>query len=91
VRDPRRCYLVRASAKASGPWTSVVSARLLTWLNLLCIHILHFDHDLQITVSIGLAHDQPDHPRTDLHELLARADAAVYEAKASGRDRVQTG
>ncbi len=54
------------------------------------ISVLHFDHDLQITVSIGLAHDQPDHPRTDLHELLARADAAVYEAKASGRDRVQT-
>jgi len=55
------------------------------------ISVLHFDHDLQITVSIGLAHDQPDHPRTDLHELLARADAALYEAKASGRDRVQTG
>jgi len=52
---------------------------------------LHLDPDLQITVYIGLARDQPDHPRTDLHQLLARADAALYEAKTSGRDRVQTG
>jgi len=55
------------------------------------ISALHLDHDLQITVSVGLAHHQPDHPRTDLHELLTRADAALYEAKTSGRDRVQTG
>jgi len=52
---------------------------------------LHLDHDLRITVSIGLAHDQPDHPRAELDQLLARADAALYAAKTSGRDRVQTG
>ena len=44
-------------------------------------------HDgLQVTVSIGLAH-QLDHG-TDLHQLLARADLALYQAKDSGRNRV---
>jgi diguanylate cyclase (GGDEF)-like protein len=54
------------------------------------ISALHVDHDVQITVSIGLAHHQPGHGPAGLQQLLARADAAVYQAKASGRDRVQT-
>jgi len=45
---------------------------------------------LQITVSIGLAHHQSEHDPVDLHQLLSRADAALYQAKSSGRDRVQT-
>jgi len=53
------------------------------------ISALHFDHDVQVTVSIGLAHHQPGHDAAGLQQLLARADAAVYQAKASGRDRVQ--
>jgi len=44
---------------------------------------------VQVTVSIGLAHHQPGHDAAGLQQLLARADAAVYQAKASGRDRVQ--
>jgi len=52
------------------------------------VRALQLIHDLQITVSIGLAHDQPDHTRADLKQLLTRADAALYEAKASGRNRV---
>lgn len=52
------------------------------------VRALQLIHDLQITVSIGLAHDQPDHARADLRQLLTRADAALYEAKASGRNRV---
>jgi len=55
------------------------------------ISALHFDHDVQVTVSIGLAHHQPGHDAAGLQQLLARADAAVYQAKASGRDRVQAG
>jgi diguanylate cyclase (GGDEF)-like protein len=45
---------------------------------------------LQITVSIGLAHHQSEHGPVDLNQLLTRADAALYQAKSSGRDRVQT-
>ncbi len=51
---------------------------------------LHVKHDLQVTVSIGLAHHQPDDDPADLQQLLARADTALHLAKASGRDRVQT-
>lgn len=40
-----------------------------------------------VTVSIGLASGAPD---TDLDELLLRADAALYRAKARGRNQVCT-
>lgn len=39
-----------------------------------------------VTVSVGVA--TADHAGFDLELLLAAADAAVYEAKARGRDRV---
>lgn len=42
-------------------------------------------HAIGCTVSIGLATLEPD---DDLDGLLARADAAMYAAKAAGRDRV---
>ncbi len=38
-----------------------------------------------VSVSIGVASRLPGEPRD---ELLARADAALYRAKANGRDRV---
>lgn len=41
------------------------------------------------TVSIGLASAAPGDTRLDA--LLARADAALYRAKATGRDRVEQG
>ena len=40
---------------------------------------------LQPTVSIGSAHRQPGEP---LEQVLRRADAALYEAKNKGRNRV---
>ncbi len=54
------------------------------------ISALHVVDGLQITMSIGLAHHQPEHGPVDLHQLLTRADTALYQAKSSGRDRVQT-
>jgi diguanylate cyclase (GGDEF)-like protein len=41
---------------------------------------------VQVTVSIGVAVSRPDVVDTD--DLLARADAALYAAKAGGRDTV---
>jgi diguanylate cyclase (GGDEF)-like protein len=39
-----------------------------------------------ITISVGVA--ELAHTRQDLDELLAVADAALYQAKAAGRDRI---
>ena len=43
----------------------------------------------QVTISIGAAVTEPDTVDTD--DLVARADAALYSAKASGRDTVFVG
>jgi len=40
----------------------------------------------QITISIGVA-AYPDHGQ-DINGLVGRADAALYKAKESGRNRV---
>ena len=49
----------------------------------------------RVTVSVGVAAVQPGRHETDLKaladRLLADADAALYRAKARGRDRVQVG
>jgi diguanylate cyclase (GGDEF)-like protein len=42
---------------------------------------------VSITVSVGVA--ELAHTRQDLDELLAVADAALYQAKAAGRDRIR--
>jgi diguanylate cyclase (GGDEF)-like protein len=40
----------------------------------------------QITISLGLAHFPSD--AQDIHQLLSRADAALYAAKNGGRNRL---
>jgi len=42
-----------------------------------------------VTVSVGAAVAEPGRDR--LADLIARADAALYRAKAAGRDRVALG
>ncbi|GAA0583947.1 hypothetical protein GCM10010172_81130 [Paractinoplanes ferrugineus] len=42
--------------------------------------------DLPVTISVGLAHLHDTD--TDLRQLLARADSALYQAKHTGRNRV---
>jgi diguanylate cyclase (GGDEF)-like protein len=44
--------------------------------------------ELDVTVSVGVAHLRPSD--RDLSALLARADAALYLAKHSGRNRVES-
>ena len=53
------------------------------------LHVVHADHRLQITVSIGLDGCAADTPAPSLDELLARADQALYRAKAHGRNCVE--
>ena len=43
---------------------------------------------LPVTISVGMAH--MDGGEQDLGQLLARADAALYDAKQNGRNRVAT-
>jgi diguanylate cyclase (GGDEF)-like protein len=47
---------------------------------------LHPGIDQRLTISIGVATVRPDDRSTDA--LLARADAALYQAKADGRNKV---
>jgi diguanylate cyclase (GGDEF)-like protein len=49
--------------------------------------VVHEPHTLQVTVSAGVAAWQPDET---LGELIARADAALYTAKNSGRNNVHS-
>lgn len=53
------------------------------------LHTAQGDARLQITVSIGLAGCAADEFAPSLDELLARADQALYRAKAHGRNRVE--
>ena len=48
----------------------------------------HGGHEFSVSISQGLA-QFPDHGRT-VEELIASADAALYAAKAAGRNRVET-
>ncbi len=41
-----------------------------------------------LSISVGIADHSSAHPRADIDELLRAADAALYEAKREGRDRV---
>jgi len=49
----------------------------------------------ELTVSVGVSEVSPGRDETDLKalcdRLLADADAALYRAKAMGRNRVQVG
>ncbi len=44
--------------------------------------------ELRLTVSIGIATQQPGAAPLSVSELLARADTALYRSKAEGRNRV---
>ena len=43
---------------------------------------------IAITISLGVAHMNPDDPELNPKSLLKRADTCLYEAKNNGRNRV---
>ena len=43
---------------------------------------------INVTISIGVASGMPDETITDIRQLIGRADEALYQAKADGRNRV---
>ncbi len=67
------------------------SAETLAVANKLCASLVHpfniNQHSINISVSIGIAL-YPDHGLTDF-ELLKHADAAMYQAKRNGQNRVE--
>ena len=60
----------------------------------LCATVAAIDFDdlasgLRITVSIGMAELRS--ADASLHDLVARADSALYQAKGNGRNRIEVG
>jgi diguanylate cyclase (GGDEF)-like protein/PAS domain S-box-containing protein len=46
------------------------------------------DQPIKVTISIGVAHSE-NTQKTEIDDLLRRADAALYRAKSMGRNRVE--
>ncbi len=53
------------------------------------VSALHFDDDLTITMSVGMASHEPGLVAPELQPLIGRADKALRIAKADGRNRVR--
>jgi diguanylate cyclase (GGDEF)-like protein len=50
--------------------------------------IEHEGRTIPVTVSIGVATHDAEHEEESVEALVARADAALYQAKEKGRNRV---
>jgi len=47
-------------------------------------------HSITVTISLGIATHTPEHPYSNISDLLQDADEAVYYSKAHGRNRYTT-
>jgi diguanylate cyclase (GGDEF)-like protein len=52
------------------------------------LSIEHEGKSIPVTVSIGVACHEPESETESIEALVARADAALYKAKETGRNRV---
>lgn len=52
-------------------------------------HLSRTDHKQYVTVSIGAAYMDRNHPYPDIHELMKAADQQLYLAKNAGRDQLR--
>jgi diguanylate cyclase (GGDEF)-like protein len=68
------------------PGVRVIAERVRAGVEALVIE--HEGARIAATVSVGVATQSPAHEHASVDELLATADAALYEAKARGRNRV---
>jgi len=75
---------VPATTGAEG---AVVAERVRTAIECALITVVDLDEPLRVTASIGVA-ELNNGSLESGEALVARADAAVYEAKSSGRNRV---
>ena len=57
--------------------------------NIARIRIQHADKQLSLTASLGAAHVSFAEESVQSEDLIARADACLYEAKRDGRNRVE--
>jgi len=52
------------------------------------VHIMSNEKRVPLAISIGISYCSGSHEQCDAVTLLATADAALYQAKASGRNRI---
>ncbi len=52
-------------------------------------HLNRPDQKQYVTISMGVAWMDRNHPYTDIHELMKAADVQLYAAKGAGRDQYQ--
>ena len=75
--------VVMPGSSLDDAWTRLDTLRQIIWQ----LHLLYRGDELSvITVSIGVAAAEPE--EKDATTLLGRADAALYQAKAQGRNQV---
>jgi diguanylate cyclase (GGDEF)-like protein len=75
--------------KAPGQAAEMVCERILKAFRE-TTHEISSGHGITVTISLGIATHTPEHPYSNISDLLQDADEAVYYSKAHGRNRCTT-